>query len=462
MPSLDEFERSCFVIMPFGRKPVGGKTVDFDTIFDQVFEPAIRAAKTESGEALVPRRTDQEAFSSSINQDMYDYILYCRMALADVSGSNPNALYELGARHALQDAGTVILRQKGHTIPYDIRTIKVFEYDFEGDIGIEASQAHIANVLTETLKRNRLDSPIRQALGRQFQQRQAPETPIGTDASGAEPQIAQRRTAPDLDSLLRDAEDALLNGDRVVARTIHQVLLRIDPTHVIARMKLGQLLKEEGNVLEAHGELAALVRQERDYAEAWRELGVVESLIVRNFPEATRARHAQQAIRAFDRATTINPQDADAWASWGGILRRIGDEAGALEKYEKAAEISEGDSYPLLNAIKLRAKLSGTASLGIDPDLVAKAKRQRSGQATSEPPVDAPWCFFDLSTILMFEGDGEAALKAAKAGIKASSEAWMPKTFHDDLQQTLVGPGITLSGLDQIVAELKRVPDGAG
>ncbi|MEM7238308.1 MAG: hypothetical protein AAF501_10870, partial [Pseudomonadota bacterium] len=357
MPSLDEFERSCFVIMPFGRKPVGDTTVDFDAIFDQVFEPAIRAAKTESGEALVPRRTDQEAFSSSINQDMYDYILYCRMALADVSGSNPNALYELGARHALQDAGTVILRQKGHTIPYDIRTIKVFEYDFEGDIGIEASQAHIANVLTETLKRNRLDSPIRQALGRQFQQRQASQAPIATDAPGAEPQITHHRAAPDLDSLLRDAEDALLNGDRTVARTIHQVLLRIDPTHVIARMKLGQLLKEEGNILEAHCELAALVRQERDYAEAWRELGVVESLIVRNFPEATRARHAQQAIRSFDRATTINPQDADAWASWGGILRRIGDEAGALEKYEKAAEISEGDSYPLLNAIKLRAKL---------------------------------------------------------------------------------------------------------
>ncbi|MEM6934240.1 MAG: hypothetical protein AAF526_11720, partial [Pseudomonadota bacterium] len=280
MSDMEEFERSCFVIMPFGKKPVGGKEVNFDTIYEQIFEPAIRGAMTEEGHALEPRRTDQEAFSSSINQDMYDYILYCRMALADVSGSNPNALYELGARHALQDAGTVILRQKGHTIPYDIRTIKVFEYDHQGDIAIEESQKTIAKILTETLKRNRLDSPIRQALDRQFRQRPAKAADAPADEGGAPVAALPQNLikAPDLDSILRDAEDALLRGDRTVARTIYQVVLRIDPAHLVARMKLGQLLKDEGNILEAHCELATLVRQERDYGEAWRELGVVESL----------------------------------------------------------------------------------------------------------------------------------------------------------------------------------------
>ena len=61
--------------MPFGKKKVGEREVDFTAIFKDIFEPAIREAKTPEGKALIPARTDMDAFSSSINQDMFEYII---------------------------------------------------------------------------------------------------------------------------------------------------------------------------------------------------------------------------------------------------------------------------------------------------------------------------------------------------------------------------------------------------
>ena len=42
---------------------------------------------------------------------MFHYIEYSRFALADISGLNANVFYELGHRHRVHEAGTVIFRQ---------------------------------------------------------------------------------------------------------------------------------------------------------------------------------------------------------------------------------------------------------------------------------------------------------------------------------------------------------------
>ena len=165
---LDELERTCFVIMPFGKKDVGGREVDFTAVFTEVFQPAIEKVTTPENEPLLAVRTDMDAFSGSINQDMFEYIMYSRVAFADISGFNPNVFYEIGARHSAQESGTVLFRQTGHAIPFDITTIKVFEYDHQPADNAEASRAFITQVLSDSLKHNRLDSPIRLALRAQW------------------------------------------------------------------------------------------------------------------------------------------------------------------------------------------------------------------------------------------------------------------------------------------------------
>jgi hypothetical protein len=37
------YDKVCFVIMPFNKKMVGGKEVDFNFIYDRVFKPAIES-----------------------------------------------------------------------------------------------------------------------------------------------------------------------------------------------------------------------------------------------------------------------------------------------------------------------------------------------------------------------------------------------------------------------------------
>ena len=81
---LKELEKTCFLIMPFGKKEVNGKEVDFNAIYEEVFEPAVSAAKTPEGEPLIAARTDMDAFSGSINQEMFEYIMYSRLAFADI------------------------------------------------------------------------------------------------------------------------------------------------------------------------------------------------------------------------------------------------------------------------------------------------------------------------------------------------------------------------------------------
>ncbi|MDX2380350.1 MAG: hypothetical protein QNM02_11410 [Acidimicrobiia bacterium] len=42
----------------------------------------------------------------------FEYIIYSRLAFADISGMNPNVLYEIGVRHGVAEAGTVLFRHR--------------------------------------------------------------------------------------------------------------------------------------------------------------------------------------------------------------------------------------------------------------------------------------------------------------------------------------------------------------
>lgn len=480
--SSEDFDQICFVIMPFGTKKVGDKTVDFNMIYDQIFEPAIKLAKTPEGSQLVPRRTDKDAFSGSIIQDMYELLIYSRMAIADISGLNPNAFYELGARHAMQEAGTTILRQTGHDIPFDISTIKVFEYEAKNDKARKASQRTIGQVLTDTLERNKLDSPIRQALGyaayrdgRRSVDTVAAEQDADTsetdtdDHNAAAEEVSEQTIAAivapvlNLEALMCDAEDAMMHKDWSVARGILRAVLHLDPSHQRARFKLGEALNEEGKILEAAQEFAMLTRLHPEFGPGWREKGIAESKLIRCFEkEKDRLAAAPGAEHSFRRAIALQPEDFDAMSSYGGLLRRIGQEQRALEMYESATEVSDGNPYPLLNAVKLQARQNKSGKVKMDPKLMMKARDFRTRQAESKPPAAAPWCHFDLAVMDLFEGDVDGAKKKLKQGFTHadSKNDWMLGTLHNDIDQTLVKGEVKMDGLDTfmetIEAEMKK------
>ena len=361
---FDELERTCFVIMPFGKKDVGGKEVDFTAIYHQIFEPAIRNVKTPENQPLIAARTDMDAFSGSVNQEMFEYIMYSRMAFADISGFNPNVFYEIGARHSAQESGTVLFRQTGHAIPFDITTIKVFEYDHEPDEKVEASRTFITNVLSETLKRNRLDSPVRLALRAQWgggprpaaTSQSVPETPPSVEHPvGSSRTCIEQWNKQVIEGFMRDAEEAIRIGDLDMARTNYWGALRFDPLNIVARMRLGLTLKRQGEHYQALQEFITVTKLAPDYGEAWKEKGIVEGLVARMIPASKRqkAKWLSDGYDSLKRATLLIPEDFDAWSSLGGMIKNVREDFATAQKmYAHAAKISDGHPYPLLNALK--------------------------------------------------------------------------------------------------------------
>ncbi len=86
----------CFILMPFGKKKdENGDEIDFDKIYNDFIKEAVLDANLE------PIRADEEQIGGIIHKAMYERLMLCEYAVADLSILNANVFYELGIRHAI-------------------------------------------------------------------------------------------------------------------------------------------------------------------------------------------------------------------------------------------------------------------------------------------------------------------------------------------------------------------------
>jgi tetratricopeptide (TPR) repeat protein len=426
-----DYSKVCFVIMPFGEKPVGDRTVNFDKLYDEIFVPGISPVPLPEGGKLEPRRTDKDFFTGDIKFEMFQYLEYSRFALADISGLNFNVAYELGARHRAREYGTAIFRQTQFSPPFDISSIKAFPYEFEPATKAAEARELITRVLTESLVQNRLDSPVRLALGAQL-------------ASGK------------IDEFLAQAENEIRKPNWTGAMDIYRQAILIEPNNPLAQMKLGILCRDREIWDEALEQFTRATTVSPGYGEAWREKGIVENKIAQQAKEPldTDPAPGEHSLR---RAIELNNKDFDAFASLGGVLKRAKRFTQALTAYEQSYKISGGHPYPLLNALKLRVQVNGRLGLsGSEKLALARAERVREGQSQQSPPFDNPWCFFDLAEIKLYRGDQKAFLEVAIKGLEQTDANWQGKTFVDSLR-LLLPASDELPGLKEGLAELEQM-----
>ena len=69
-----------------------------------------------------------ELITDSITQTIIDYLKKSELVIADMTGHNPNAFYEMGFR-ASTGRPMVHMKEKGEKIPFDIAGIRAFDYD---------------------------------------------------------------------------------------------------------------------------------------------------------------------------------------------------------------------------------------------------------------------------------------------------------------------------------------------
>ena len=125
-----------------------------------------------------------------------------------------------------------------------------------------------------------------------------------------------------------------------------------------------------------------------------------------------------------------------------------------------------GLQYPLLNAIKEQARATGELELdGVQGQLV-EARKLRQAQASTNPPTDAPWCFFDLAELALYQGDASGFLENLEQGKEVSTAVWELKSCRDTLKETLRDKGIELAGLAEGIELLDKAiavwPPGRG
>lgn len=153
-------KKVCFVVMGFGKKPdyETGRVLDLDATYEAIIQPAVEANN------MTCIRADEITHSGIIDAPMYQLLLQADLVVADISTGNPNAVYELGVRHALRPNSTIIMKESEGRLHFDLNHINTFQYEHMGqDIGNreatrakDALQLLILNVLAD----GKHDSPV--------------------------------------------------------------------------------------------------------------------------------------------------------------------------------------------------------------------------------------------------------------------------------------------------------------
>ncbi|MDO9578398.1 MAG: TRAFs-binding domain-containing protein [Candidatus Cloacimonadales bacterium] len=153
-------KKLCFVIMGYGKKTdiYTGQTYDLDKTYLNIIKPAVE----ESGLECV--RGDEIQESGLIDKNMYALLIHADLVIADITTFNPNAIYELGVRHAARSYSTIILKEKHDSIPFDLSHNKIFQYEHMGnDIGVTEAQrcvAELKSLIKSIIGKSEIDSPF--------------------------------------------------------------------------------------------------------------------------------------------------------------------------------------------------------------------------------------------------------------------------------------------------------------
>jgi tetratricopeptide (TPR) repeat protein len=153
-------KKVCFVVMGFGKKTdyETGRVLDLDATYEAIIQPAVEANN------MTCIRADEMIHSGIIDAPMYRLLLQADLVVADISTGNPNAVYELGVRHALRPNSTIIMKESEGRLHFDLNHVNTFQYEHMGqDIGSREAtraKAELQSLISTVLVEAKHDSPV--------------------------------------------------------------------------------------------------------------------------------------------------------------------------------------------------------------------------------------------------------------------------------------------------------------
>jgi hypothetical protein len=132
--------KTCFVIMPIADMD-GYDSGHWDRVYEHLIKPA----------CLKAHRADLVAASNYIIIDILRKIVESDLVICDLSGRNPNVLYELGVRQAF-NLPTALIKDEITPRIFDIQGLRCFDYKHSLRVDqVHKEQENIRGVIAETV-----------------------------------------------------------------------------------------------------------------------------------------------------------------------------------------------------------------------------------------------------------------------------------------------------------------------
>lgn len=409
----------CFVLMPFGRKTdAAGRETDFDRIYAEIIKPAIEVSDME------PIRADEERVGGTIHKPMYERLILCQYAIADVTGANPNVYYELGIRHAVRPRSTVILFGEGTRLPFDIALLRGMPYRTDATgapVDPVADSQAVARRLAEARALEADDSPLFQLV----------DGMPHVDIDHARTDVFRERVAYSQDYKRRLATARKADGVR--DKTARQCAVRA----IAEDSALANLQDVEAGIVidlylsfrdvEAYDDMVALyagmprpLQQTRMVQE---QLGFALCRLKR-YDEA--AAVLQQVIESQGPSSETNGLLGRVYKDRWTEAQRAGDRLGArghlrkaIDAYVAGFEADWRDAYPGINAVTLMEMLEKPDPRQAELLPVVRFAALRRVRSTGD--------YWDHATVMeaaVLAHDEEGAFDAAAAACAAATQPW--------------------------------------
>lgn len=108
-------DNRCFVLRPFGPEQ--------QNVWDLAIRPAVEAVGLEAWDGQ-----EERLGSNIVHRDISHLVWHSKLIIAELTGRNPNVMYELGMAHAAKKP-VILLLEKGDVPPFDVTHIRYLRYD---------------------------------------------------------------------------------------------------------------------------------------------------------------------------------------------------------------------------------------------------------------------------------------------------------------------------------------------
>ena len=406
----------CFILMPFGVKAnTDGSMINFDRVYGDLIAPAVREAELE------PIRADQEVTGGIIHKPMFERLILCPFAVADLTTANANVYYELGVRHAFRPFSTVQIIAEGNRLPFDVQMLRTIPYKLGADgvpdpAGAAETSAAIATFLKQA-RSGAKDSPIFQLIdGLPVPDVAHLKTDVFREQVEYSVQVRDQLTAARLTKkpeAVRSVENGL--GDIAGLDTGVAIDLMLSYRAVSAWEDMVTLIQQFSGPLAQ----TVMVREQlglalnrlkrRDEAEQ-----VLRKLIEERGPSS-------ETCGILGRVYKDQWEDA---AKSGNKFRASGYLDKAIKMYLQGFEADWRDAYPGINAITLM-------ELRNPPDDRCKELIPLVRYAVQRKIAKGKPDYWDYATLLelaVLEGNQENAAQALGDALANVREKWEPET----------------------------------